>query len=132
VQATKRVFRFVVIEFWHRADRPPPCRGVTVFARNVQGAVRIPFGFLLSVIRFGRRWCSTVGSEGRGRAGERQQSPERELEQRERIALPPRDTNTYRGGTVEILGLFWGDRRLQATVQLYSCGTVSIFPAYNR
>jgi len=35
VQAAERVFGLVVIEFGDRADRPPACRCVTVFARNV-------------------------------------------------------------------------------------------------
>ena len=32
VHATQRVVRFVVIEFRHRADRPPSCSRVAVFA----------------------------------------------------------------------------------------------------
>ena len=85
--------------------------------------MRISPSFLLSVTRSGRHWCGTVGHDGRGRARDRQQSPERGLEQRERIALPPRDTITYRGGTVGILNTLWGDCPVLATVQVYSCRT---------
>ena len=107
VHAAQRIVRLVVIEFGHRADRAPAGRCVAVFARYVQGPVGIPLGFLLSVTRSGRRWCGTVGHDGRGRARDRQQSPERGLEQCERKALPPRDTNSCHGGTVEILITFW-------------------------
>jgi hypothetical protein len=53
MQAAEGVFRFVVIEFRDRADGPPARRGVTIFARNVQGAVWIPPGILLGVARSG-------------------------------------------------------------------------------
>jgi len=123
VHPAQRISRLVVIEFGHRADRAPTRRCVTVLARDVQRPVRISPGFLLSVTRSGRRWWGTVEHDRRGRAGDRQQSPERGLEQRERIALPPRDTITYRGGTVGILNTLWGDCPVLATVQLYSCRT---------
>ena len=55
----------------------------------------------------------------------RQQSPERELDYRGRIVLPPRDTNTCRGGTVEIVGTLCGGCRGLSTVQLYSCRTAA-------
>jgi hypothetical protein len=132
VQTTERILRFVVVEFGDRADRAPPCRRVTVFTRNVQRAVWISLGFLLCVARTGCRGCSTVGPDGRGGGWYRQQSPERELDYRERIALPPRDTNTYRGGTVEIVDTFCGGCRGLTTVRLYSCRTVdSSFPRSN-
>jgi len=92
----------------------------------------VSLGFLLSVVRSGRRGIRTGRRDVRSEAGKRQQSPERELEQRDRMALPPRDTNTYRGGTVEILEPFCGDHRLLTTVQPYSCRTVaSSFPHIN-
>ena len=40
VHAAKRVFGFIVVEFWHRTDRPPARRVVTVLARNGQRSVR--------------------------------------------------------------------------------------------
>ena len=123
MHAAQRIFRLIVIEFGHRADRSPTRRCVTVLAGDVQRPVGISLGFLLRVTRTRRNWCGTVGHDGRGRAGDRQQSPERGLEQRERIALPPRDTITYRGGTVGILNTLWGDCPVLATVQLYSCRT---------
>ena len=123
VHAAERVFRLVVIEFGDRADRTPTCRRVAVFARYVQRSVGIPLGFLLSVIRSSRRWCSTVRRDGCGGARKRQQSPERGLEQRERRVLPPRDTNTRPGRTVEIFNTLWGDCPALTTVQPYSCRT---------
>ena len=56
VQAAEGIFRFVVIEFRNCADGAPACRGMTVFARNVQRTVRIPLAFLLGVARSGCRW----------------------------------------------------------------------------
>jgi hypothetical protein len=76
---------------------------MAVFARYVQRPMGIPLGFLLGITRRACQVSSTVGRGGCGEAWKRQQSPERGLEQRERIVLPPRDTNIYRGGTVEIL-----------------------------
>lgn len=55
VLAAKRIFRFAVIEFGNRTDGPPSGRGVAVFARNVQRAMGISLGFLLSVARSGCR-----------------------------------------------------------------------------
>jgi hypothetical protein len=55
VQAAKRIFRFAVIEFRNRPDRPPTGRGVAVFTGNVQRAVGISLGVLLSVARGGCR-----------------------------------------------------------------------------
>jgi len=98
---------------------------MTVFTRNVQRAVWISLGVLLSVARTGCRCCSTVGRHWHGGDWYRQQSPERELDYRGRIVLPPRDTNTCRGGTVEIVGTLCGGCRGLSTVQLYSCRTAA-------
>ena len=66
-----------------------------------------------------------MGSGGSGGAWKRQQSPERGLEQCERVVLPPRDTISYRGATEGIIEAFCIDRWLLTTVQSYSCGTVA-------
>ena len=55
VHAPERVGRLVMVEFGHRTDRAPACRGVAVFTGYVQGAVRVPAGFLLGRGRQSRR-----------------------------------------------------------------------------
>jgi len=133
MQATKRIFRLVVIEFGDCTNWAPTCRGVAIFARNVQWPVGIPLRVLLGIAAVGCRGYGTVGRDVRDGTGKRQQSPERGLEQCERIVLPPRDTNTCRGGTVEIIDALWRDCRVLTTVQPYSCRTVAYsFPRDNR
>ena len=55
VLPAKRIFRFAVIEFGNRADGSPTGRSVAVFTGNVQRAVGISLGVLLSVARSGCR-----------------------------------------------------------------------------
>jgi hypothetical protein len=122
VHSAERIFRLVVIEFGNCADRAPARRRMAVFAGDVQWPMGIPLGFLLSRARSRPRRSSTVRCGGSsGGAWKRQQSPERELEQRERIVLPPRDTNTCRGGTVEILGCI-----LEGLPVCYYCTAVQL------
>jgi hypothetical protein len=47
VHAAQRIIRLIVIEFGHCPYRPPPRRGVAVFARNGQRPVRTPSGLPL-------------------------------------------------------------------------------------
>lgn len=123
VHSAQGVFRLVVIEFGNGTDRAPACRRMTVFTRDVQWPMGIPLGFLLSGARGGRRWSSTVRRGGSsGGAWKRQQSPERGLEQRERIVLPLRDTNTCPGGTP---WRFWKHSgRTAGFLLLYNCTVV--------
>lgn len=61
VHSTQRVRRAVVVEFWDSTDRFPTGIRVTVFARDVDGAVRIParFPFYLALGRSGHERCKT-------------------------------------------------------------------------
>ena len=111
VHSTQRIFRFVVIEFRYGADGPPPGGGVTVLAGDVQEAMRVATGLFLARVQVRRR-NSTVRSGRLGGAGERQESPEQELEERGRKGLPPHDADTHRGGTIrDISECIFGGRR---------------------
>jgi len=48
VEAAQGIIRFVVIEFGNGADGAPARGSVAIFAGNIQGAVRIPSGLILS------------------------------------------------------------------------------------
>jgi hypothetical protein len=54
VQSAQWIFGFVVIEFWHRAYRPPTCSRVTVLTGYGERSVRVLGGLVLGVRRHGR------------------------------------------------------------------------------
>lgn len=102
VHAAQRIFGFVVIELGDSADGPPAGSSVAVFARNGERAMRIARGLILA-----RRECASgmesVGCGHSSRDGERQQSPESELEQRDRVNIPHPSTGQTSKGVVEKL-----------------------------
>jgi len=81
VHASERISSLVVVKFGNRANGAPSGGRVTVFAGNIQRAMRIASVFFLGR---GRQRCwrgVRAGTRGFGGARERQQSPESELDQ---------------------------------------------------
>lgn len=87
VHAAQWIFGFAVIELWDGADGPPAGSGVAVLAGNGERAMGIARGLILASGECASRMGS-VGCRHASWEGERQQSPESELEQRDRINLP--------------------------------------------
>ena len=110
VHASERISGLVMVKLGNWANGAPSGGRVTVFAGNIQRAMRIASGFFLGR---GRQRCwrgMRPSTKGFGGAGERQQSPESELDHNERIVLPSRNADTYRGSTVGKLVSFSGKR----------------------
>ena len=85
----------------------------------------IAAGLFLTRVQGGRRRGSTVQGRRCGGRRERQKSPERELEQSERINLPPCDAYTYRRGTIGEIDAFSGLQTLLSTVLAYRYWTAA-------
>lgn len=112
VHATQRIFRFVVVEFRDRADRPPSGSGVAVLTGNVQRAVGTAFRVILAGNCVGCRCREAMKSGKFSGAGEGQQCPERELEIRVRRVLPFGDKDTDCWAMLKISNNFPGNRGL--------------------
>jgi hypothetical protein len=70
VHATQGISRFAVIKLWNGTDGAPTGRGVAVFARNSEWAVRVASGVLLGIAcRIGGRGGSSRRTAG-GRKSE--------------------------------------------------------------
>jgi hypothetical protein len=87
VQAAQGIFSLVVIEFGHGTDGAPSCGGVAILTGDSEGPVGTAGGLVLG--SGGRVRKSEVVWRGLRRGGgERQQGPQNELKQSERVPPP--------------------------------------------
>ncbi len=105
MQTAQGILRFIVIKLGNGANGAPAGRGVAVLAGNVDRAMRIARSLVLS-----SRKCLS-GARGGVRSGQARnrnskQSPKGELEQSERIVLPPSTTVSVAGAVLQNSSIF--------------------------
>ena len=105
MQTAQGILRFIVIKLGNGADGTPTSGGVAVLAGNVERSMGIARGLVLS-----SRKCLSGARGGvrsrqaRNRNGK--QSPKGELEQSERIVLPPSTTVSAAGAVLQNSSIF--------------------------